>query len=257
MERLLIELGSLHWDIIVFTETWMEASQEVFVTKHGHVWHGSGGIKGKRGVGFLLHKRWAETSEPLFITISPRLASLTIYIASISLCIIGVYMPHSKICDSEVDVVYACIDEHLACARAKGNRCIVAGDLNAEVGTRSEHDNPRIIGENSMLRRNARGEWLVQWCTARDMVVANTHFGEDSNTSWTYTNNGVERQLDYILTDFRLFADARRCYVLCDVDVGSDHRPLALVLNALTEHKSSRKDRYRFKKCRYGPDQIS
>ena len=191
MERLLIELGSLHWDIIVFTETWMEASQEIFVTKHGHVWHGSGGIKGKRGVGFLLHKRWAETSKPLFIAISPRLASLTIDIASISLCIIGVYMPHSGMCDSEVDAVYACINEHLACARAKGNRCIVVGDLNAEVGTRSEHDNPRIIGENSMLRRNARGEWLVQWCTARDMVVAirilertQTHPGHTPTTEW-------------------------------------------------------------------------
>ena len=53
LEMLLDELHDKCWDIVVFTETWREDAEEVFMTKGGHTWFGSGGCKGANGIGFF------------------------------------------------------------------------------------------------------------------------------------------------------------------------------------------------------------
>jgi hypothetical protein len=72
MERLLAELGEQDWDLLIFTETWREGRDEAFRIDQGHYWFGSGGTKGRCGVGFLLHSRWRHT---FFQPISERCAS--------------------------------------------------------------------------------------------------------------------------------------------------------------------------------------
>ena len=52
MERLLVELGDQRWDVLVLTETWREGCDEAFTTDQEHFWFGSGGTKGRCGVGF-------------------------------------------------------------------------------------------------------------------------------------------------------------------------------------------------------------
>lgn len=56
-ERIFMELGNQHWDVLVFSETWREEQSEAWTIPEGHTWFGSGGSKGQRGVGFLLHQR--------------------------------------------------------------------------------------------------------------------------------------------------------------------------------------------------------
>eukprot|EP00973_Karenia_brevis_P049144 6815856-Karenia_brevis.AAC.1 len=58
LELLLAELRGVDWDILVLTETWRKDKQEIFETKHGHTWCGSGGTRGQNGVGFLVNGRW-------------------------------------------------------------------------------------------------------------------------------------------------------------------------------------------------------
>ena len=60
LRRLLIELGDRHWDVLVLTETWREEKSETLEALDGHSWYGSGGSRGSKGVGFLLHRRWAH-----------------------------------------------------------------------------------------------------------------------------------------------------------------------------------------------------
>eukprot|EP00973_Karenia_brevis_P058533 8152258-Karenia_brevis.AAC.1 len=59
MDVFLLELGSLEWDLLAFTETWREEKQEIWETMPGHTWFGSGGMRGSCGVGFLLCRRWS------------------------------------------------------------------------------------------------------------------------------------------------------------------------------------------------------
>ena len=57
-------------------------------------------------------------------------------------------MPHSLMPDEDVEGVYASIEGALRQARHKGYRSIIARHFDAEVGSRTEADDPSIIGEN-------------------------------------------------------------------------------------------------------------
>ena len=139
-----MELGDKQWDVLVFSETWRGERQETWIEDNGHTWFGSSGVKGQKGVGFLLHKRWKHT---LFKPLSERVATLDVRIArKRRIRIVGVYMPHAAQPDEEVEAVYAMLEEENEEARKKGHNLLIAGDFNAEVGAQRESDDPQIIG---------------------------------------------------------------------------------------------------------------
>ena len=228
IERLLFELGDTHWDILIFSETWREGRVETWETESGHNWFGSGGTKGERGVGFLLHKRWQAL---LFKPLSDRVAVLDLRIAS-KRCIrvIAVYMPHSGHKDEDVDVVYSALDVECKEARSKHSSLLIAGDFNAEVGTCVESDDHRIIGCNPCIRRSQRGAQLLLWCTFHKLALANTFSSESLDMCWTYKNAESFKVLDYFALDTALVKYLSSCFVLSSVDIGSDHRPLICIL---------------------------
>ena len=47
-------------------------------------------------------------------------------------------------------MVYAMFDLAYADAKARGEKTIIAGDFNAEVGAKCELDSCRVLGENPM-----------------------------------------------------------------------------------------------------------
>jgi exonuclease III len=185
MDRILQELGKRHWDVLVFSETWREEDGEAWTTTHGHTWFGSGGNKGQRGIGFLLHHRWKHES---FRAISSRAAFLDVRIRSVRYRIFGLYFPHALMPDDEVEAVYASIESDVGSARKKGYSTIIAGDFNAEIGHRRPEDDPDIIGENQMPHRSERGELLLQWCEYKKFVISNSYGCGDWNMSWTFKN---------------------------------------------------------------------
>ena len=131
VERFLRELEGTLWDAIVFTETWREELEEFWETKWGHTWYGSGGSKGSKGVGVLLHRR----SQALqFESVDSRLCRLDISVAGVILCIVAVYMPHGNYSDDDVEAVYECLDDIAASARSQSRFLLVAGDSNCHSG---------------------------------------------------------------------------------------------------------------------------
>ena len=73
--------------------------------------------------------------------------------------------------------------------------------------------------------RNERGTQFVKWCTLHGCMIANT-FSAGTDQMWTYQNGRHQYHLDYIILSRNLKARFISCEVLCDVDIGSDHRPV-------------------------------
>ena len=250
VERLLKEIGDRRWDLIVLTETWRAERVEVWRTDDGHTWLGSGGTKRQRGVGFLLHARWKHSR---FKPLSERIGVIDVKLTCKTVVrVIGIYMPHGAKPDEDVEQVYSLIEEQRAEADVRSFRTILAGDLNAEVGAQTDFDDPAIIGPSSIPNRSERGSWLLTWCTLHRYRICNTFGRYSADQAWTYRNGALRKILDYILVDQALARTVLECFVLADVDTGSDHRPLLLSLGFHAK-KGRKKKRKRIDK-RWKPD---
>ena len=155
------ELSGVNWDVVILSETWRGEVFESFETKWGHRWYGSGGKRRSCGVGFLVHKRWAVGE---FIPVNERLASPCVQFHDRLINLIAVYVPDTSRSEEEVDAIYYSMSTLVRQCRKKSDRLVIAGDFNAEVGSRLEEDDPNVIGMNAMTARNARGEDLLRWC---------------------------------------------------------------------------------------------
>ena len=115
-------------------------------------------------------------------------------------------------------------------SRQNGYGNVIAGDFNGQVGPRQEYDDPNTIGAHGYGQRNDRGEWLLQWCVAQGLVLANTFFDDHENGSWTYRNSTLLLQNDYILLDKSLRVKLLTSVVCPNIDTGSDHRAVLVRL---------------------------
>ena len=97
------------------------------------MWMGSGGKRGKHGVGILLHQRWASCVRR-FSAKSERLAELELDVETMRITLIAVYLPHGGYSDEEVDHHYDLMSSMIKRARKGRRRVMIYGDWNAEVG---------------------------------------------------------------------------------------------------------------------------
>ena len=224
LEAIEEELSDIYWVILVLVETWRPERFEKFVTEAGNMFYGSGGIRGRCGVGFLVHQRHPSQR---FVAVNARLGVLTVRLGILRLQVIGIYMPDSTYPDEEIEMVYEQLEHILGPRRPKNHTRIIAGDFNAEVGPQDLFDDPAIIGAGGINNRNVRGDWLVQWCTLHAFVLGNTHFENDYESTWTYRNGIWKKQLDYILFEKSSFSMVQRCGTQPEIDTGSDHRSVS------------------------------
>ena len=211
-ERLLEELEGQQWDVVVVQESRREAKREVIHFENGHVWYGSGGCKGSCGVGFLVHKHLCKHK---FCADNERLAVLDIACRPMSIRILSVYMPDTSHSDLEVEVLFCKMEGYLRQGRLRGHACVVAGDMNAQVGKQTEMDNANILGPHGAYARTRRGQGLLHWCELQGLSIANTFFRPGDEEPWTYCKGKVRRQLDYLLVDLRL-----PCFNRCTHRIG-------------------------------------
>ena len=244
LDLLINELRDKPWDLIVIVETWREHSEELWKTSEGHMFCGAGGCKGKRGVAFLLHKRWGFDSliEDSFARATERIATLDLEVHGKRIRVVAAYLPHSGYSDSFVQDTYDIVEHLVHEGRRKGLSILLAGDFNAEVGTNDQDiDDFAVIGENGIHRRNDRGRWLLNWCSILGLCISNTHFTNIFDETWTYVNGGICRQLDFVIVDVALFKAISMCKATSAVDIGSDHRPVSMCLHIRKLHKRQKK----------------
>ena len=104
--ELLTELKATeHWDVLILTETWRHDEFEMFATNDGHLFANAGCAAGRRGVGFLIHRKWVKFMRK-FTPINERVAGITVQKNNFKIKILGVYFPHCGYPDGDVQQVY-------------------------------------------------------------------------------------------------------------------------------------------------------
>ena len=88
--ELILELDLFcNWDVVLVNETWREIGEDMYTLQSGYEWFGSGGTKGKHGVGFVLHRR-LQRSIRWFVALSERLFFLGLGIGRVQIsCIVA------------------------------------------------------------------------------------------------------------------------------------------------------------------------
>jgi hypothetical protein len=157
-------------------------------------------------------------------------------------------MPDASYPDLDVDAVYAQMDDILADAKNRKRKCVLCGDLNAQVGHPTSMDDHNILGAFSLTPRNNRGEMLLQWCTLHGLVISNTFFDTVEGNLWTYQNGNFRSQLDFILVDTWLFPRVADCRVFDNLDIGSDHRCIIATIRCDIEEAPRKRASHNHKK---------
>jgi exonuclease III len=244
LQELLLELALLDlqdgWDVVMLNETWRGEACEFIEIDGGHVFFGAGYVKCERGVAIILHKRWK--SRVLRTTVvSERLAFIDMAGGGIRVRFVSAYFPHSGYTDMHVQELYTALTEIRKEAKTLKLKFILAGDFNAEVGSRSDHDDFRVLGPHGLNLENCRGQWLKQWATLEDLVFANTFFSKPPAGRITHVGpSGRARQIDYILVDRRLWPQVRDSGSVPHLSMGSDHTCVHLRIDVkCIAHKSS------------------
>ena len=101
---------------------------------------------------------------------------------------------------------------------------IIGGDFNAELGPGTGIE-LSSVGQDTLNKANCRGEWMMQWLLEKKLVALNTMYKKIPQKQVTYhTPKGVEKQLDYILTDKKHYCWSRDAEANDMIRMGSDHR---------------------------------
>ena len=229
------------WDIVVLSETWRVDECEMFATNEGHLFANAGCEAGRRGVGFLVHRKWTKFLQS-FTPINERVATLTLRKNQFRIKIIGVYFPHSGYSDESVQQVYDTVAHELHEQHTSKDHVVVAGDFNAEIGVRQTIDNQRLIGEWSIGEQNYRGFMLKRFCELNDLAIANTMYPKTKANIVTFVGpNKHERQIDFALVNRRARRNLRNAGSNGDVDLGSDHRAIEVIVELTQQKKRRRK----------------
>ena len=151
----------------------------------------------KHGVAILLNRRWKKRINWVQCACE-RVVAMSISVNRKPLVLMSVYMPHSGYADRHVEKVYNTIINTMRkekCAK------IIGGDFNAELGP-GEGVELSAVGQHTLNKANARGEWMTQWLFENKLVALNSMYKKIHPKQVTYRSpKNDEKQLDYILLD--------------------------------------------------------
>ena len=207
---------------MLLTETWRRESRELFQMKNGLLYAGSAGDPdGRKGVGILLkpHMKLHE-----FKPLNNRLAYAHVSKKGVHAVLVVAYFPDSSYPDSAIQTMYDVLTE-VRKAHKKHTYFLIGGDFNAEVGSRLDTDDHRIVGPHGMNSENAGGQWLKSWTTQQQLTLINTFFSKPMEKRTTHTGtSGRPRQIDFILVNKQLRLKITDAGSVDKPDLGSDHR---------------------------------
>jgi endonuclease/exonuclease/phosphatase family metal-dependent hydrolase len=231
------------WDVMVLTETWRKPKNEYFETIDGNIFMNCGCDAARRGVGFLVHRKWSSFIQE-FVPLNERVSYLRLKVGRKTFVVIGAYFPHTGYPDHDVEEMYATISSILEQCKQKKELVLIGGDFNAEIGERNEFDDPLFIGKHTIGTTNPRGAWLKRFCSFNGLAISNTLYPKRKENITTYVGPNLRpRQIDYILVDRktkRLLQDATSAQ---EPNIGSDHKAVRIRLRLDVKFKARKTKR--------------
>ena len=100
-----------------------------------------------------------------------------------NITVIQVYAPTSNAEETEVEQFYEYLQDLLELTPKKDVLFII-GDWNAKVGSQ---ETPRVTGKFGLGIWNEAGQWLIEFCQDKVLVIANTLFQQHKRRLYTWT----------------------------------------------------------------------
>ncbi|KAL1448519.1 hypothetical protein WDU94_000571, partial [Cyamophila willieti] len=154
----------------------------------------SGGDNAKNGVAIIINKTVKNLVTEVN-NISDRLIKMNIKLHDEIISIIQCYAPQTGCPDSDKLDFESTLENHL-----KGDKNIIMGDMNAQVGTdRTNYET--VMGPWGYGNQNPEGERLIDLCMRNEMLLGNTWFKKrDSHKITRYSWDGrIKTLIDYII----------------------------------------------------------
>ena len=126
-----------------------------------------------------------------------RMISVRFQCKPFNITVIQVYTATRNAEEAEVERFYEDLQDLLELTPKKDVLFII-GDWNAKVGSQ---ETAGVTGKFSLGVQNEAGQWLIEFCQEKALVIANTHFQQHKRRLYTWTSpDGQQRnQTDYIL----------------------------------------------------------
>ena len=177
----------------------------------------------KNGVAFICNKKICK-SVLGYNPISDRIISIRPQGKPVTITLVQIYAPTLDTEDDEIDEFYNMLQK-VTDSISNSDVKIIMGDWNAKVGS---YKISRITGQWGLGERNERGNKLINFCAANDMVVMNTVFKQPKRRRYTWTSPGgqYKDQIDYMLCSGRSKSTFSSVKTMPGADCGSDHELL-------------------------------
>ena len=211
-------------DVLALCETKMKGKGEI--TFGDVVGRGSGVERGRarEGVALILSE-WMLERVVEWKEVSSRLMWVRVRIGRECWAFVSAYGPGSERSAEEREEFWNEISRCVEDLKRR-NYVIVLGDLNAKVGNREVAG---VTGKFGVPGENENGEYLLNMCAERELMIGNTIFGKKKIYKYTWVRvvegKVVERALlDYVLVDKRILGKVQNVQVRRGVAAGmSDH----------------------------------
>ena len=117
----------------------------------------------------------------------------------------------------------------------------------AKIG-QSDSPESSAIGPHGLGERNERGDRLVDFATANEMVIANTLFKQHRRRlyTWTSPDGNTRNQIDYFCIDERWKTSVVNTKTLPGADCGSDHELLVMSMRVKIKKTKAAKHPIRY-----------
>ena len=177
---------------------------------------------GQSGVAVYL----TEKVEKALLVINPiddRIITLRLKGQPNNITFVQVYAPTTLATDEIIDACYAKLQEALD-KIPKTVVVVMMCDFNAKVG-QSDTPESSAIGHHGIGERNERGDRLVDFATANEMMITNTLFKQHGRRLYTRTSpdGNTIHQIDYFCIHERWKTYVVNPKTLPAADCGSDH----------------------------------
>lgn len=104
-----------------------------------------------------------------------RLMSIDISDENSQTTFVNCYAPTLVADNQTKQIFYEQLKNIVDCVPSK-NGIIIAGDMNARIGSSDGNDWKNIIGKHGIGQRNENGQLLLEFCSEKNLCIANTRF---------------------------------------------------------------------------------